>query len=517
MRSSSRFLMPILFLCPCALYSAVLEDYVAQRDPAYSWRIVASSPQDTTFTRAYTLELTSQQWRSAAEVDATQVTWKHRVHVAVPGLDWLLGSTKDTALILINGGDRDDPLPEMDPQLRLLAAGTRSIVVDLRAVPNQPLRFADESRSRSEDEIIAYSWDRFFTHGDPNWPLQLPMVKSVVACMDAVQESVAQHTDKTVNHFVLTGGSKRGWTAWLTAAVDERVTAIAPIVSDLVNMPRSFAHHWACYGFWAEALYPYEEMGVFAWIDSPRADVLMDIVDPYRYLERLTLPKFLIVAAGDDFFVSDSAQFYVQDLPGETHLRVVPNTNHYLEGAVDSVFNSLAPYYDAFLNERARPVFDWTVAADGALTVATTTPPKTVTLWQSSNPLERDFRLATTGANWVSSVLDDQGEGVYVGQVPMPASGWTACFVELIFDGPRIGTEVFDYTFTTEIVVVPQDRPFETDFNRDRITGPADLTVFCGNWLTENAYRDIWPRRGGDGLVNLMDFALLGAHWGPRQ
>lgn len=515
LRSSGRLLVMMGFLFSLPVYASVLDDYVAQRDPVYSWRIVASYPQDTTFTRAYTLELTSQQWRNDAEVEATQVAWKHWVNVAVPELDWLLGSTKDTALILINGGDSDDPLPEMDPQLRLLAAGTRSIVVDLRGVPNQPLRFADESRSRSEDEIIAYSWDKFFTSGDPNWPLQLPMVKSVKACMDAVQESVAQNTDKTVNHFVLTGGSKRGWTAWLTAAVDERVAAIAPVVSDLVNMPRSFAHHWACYGFWAEALTPYEEMGIFEWIDSDQAEALMDIVDPYRYLERLAVPKYLVIAAGDDFFVSDSARFYVRDLPGETHLRVVPNTNHYLEGVMDSVFNSLAPYYDAFLHNQTRPSFDWTVAADGTITVETATPPKAVTLWQISNPLERDFRLATTGAHWASTPLIDQGEGVYVGQVPTPIEGWTAAFVELVFDGRRLGTQVFDYTFSTEVVVVPRQRPFETDFNRDRTTGPGDLTVFSENWLTNNAYRDIWPRRSGDDLVNLKDFALLGAHWGP--
>lgn len=515
MRSLAWFLPFVLFLLTSSLYAAILDDYVAQRDPVYSWRIVANYPTDNTFTRAYTVELTSQQWRDGTEVNSDQVTWKHWVHVAIPEWDWLLGDTKDTALILINGGDSDDPLKSMSPQLRLLAAGTRSIVVDLTAVPNQPMRFTDESRSRSEDAIIAYSWDRYFTSGDPNWPVQLPMVKSVVACMDAVQESIAENTSKKVKHFVLTGGSKRGWTAWLTAAVDDRVTAIAPIVSDLVNMPRSFAHHWACYGFWAGALNPYEELGIFEWFDTPEVEALMGIVDPYRYLDRLTTPKFLIVAAGDDFFACDSAQFYINDLPGETHMRIVPNTNHYLDGVYDSVFESLAPYYDAFLNNKARPEFDWTVAADGTITVETETQPKAVTLWQSSNPGERDFRLTTTGANWTNSSLNPQGDGTYIGQVPIPIDGWTAYFVELTFEGRSLAGIMFDYTFTTEMVVLPQHRPFETDFNRDRVTSRDDLRIFCENWLTQNAYRDIWPRRGGDGVVNMKDFALLGAHWGP--
>ncbi len=507
-------LLVLLFLFSTCAHATVLDDYVAQRDPAYAWELAASHAMDSTFTRAYTLDLTSQRWRNESEVDLPQVKWRHWTNVVVPQWDWLLGAKKDTALILINDGDSFDPMPTVDPRFRQLAAGTRSIIVELTAVPNQPILFADETTTRREDEIIAYSWDKYLTEGDPNWPLQLPMVKSVVACMDAVQEFSRENANHTIKHFVLTGGSKRGWTAFLTAAVDERVTAIAPIVSDLLNMPRSFAHHWASYGFWAEALSPYEELGIFSWFDTPQNEALMNIVDPYHYRDRLTIPTYLILAAGDDFFVSDSAQFYIRDLPGETYLRIVPNTNHYLDGALDNVFESLVPYYHAFLQDTARPTFDWTVAVDGTTTVETVTPPKAVTLWQVSNPFERDFRLTTTGPNWHPSPLVDQGQGTYIGTVPTPSEGWTAYYIELAYEGSKLGGTSFDYTLTTEMVVLPQQRPFEADFNRDRTTHAEDLVIFCENWLTDNAYRDIWPRRQGDGLVNFSDFALLGDHWG---
>ena len=51
-------------------------------------------------------------------------------------------------------------------------------------VPNQPLTFAGETRGRTEDAMIAYTWDKFLNGGDDNWPARLPMTKSAVRAMD---------------------------------------------------------------------------------------------------------------------------------------------------------------------------------------------------------------------------------------------------------------------------------------------------------------------------------------------
>jgi len=171
------------------------------------------------------------------------------------------------------------------------------------------------------------------------------------------------------------------------------------------------------------------------------------------------------------------------------------------------------PYYDAFLNNQPRPVFDWYFAADGSIVVETTDTPKAVNLWHAGNPTARDFRMVTIGPTWTSTPLADQGDGTYVGQAPSPATGWTASFVELVYDSPFQGADAFDYHFTTELRVLPETLPFEADFNRDTLTDVLDLVVFNETWLTENDYRDIAPRRTGDGIVNLHDFALLRSHW----
>ena len=57
----------------------------------------------------------------------------------------------------------------------------------------------------------------------------------------------------------------------------------------------------------------------------------MRIEDPYEYRDRLTMPKFLVNATGDQFFLPDSWKFYLGDLPGETHVRYVPNADHGLK------------------------------------------------------------------------------------------------------------------------------------------------------------------------------------------
>jgi len=500
--------------------ATALDDYVAAPDANFSYVEVSSSFDLGTFTRGYILDMNSQGWRDETEVEPNQVVWRHWVTVVVPEWDWLLGPTHDTALLIIADGNTYDPAPAIDPNYRSIAAGTRSVVVELRAVPNQPLLFADENTPRVEDEIIAYSWDKYLRGGDHWWPVQLPMVKSVVRCMDAVEdfvENYAQDT-KTIDYFVLGGGSKRGWTTWLTAAVDMRVVAIAPIVSDLLNMKRSFAHHWACYGFWADALAPYEELGIFDWFDTNEVTALLEIVDPYEYLDRLDLPKFIINAAGDDFFVMDSIQFYIDDLPGETYLRHVPNTNHYLDGAFQDVYNRTIPCYYAFLTGEPRPAFNWSIGPGGTITVEANDVPKEVNLWQASNPTARDFRYVTIGPAWTSSPLYDEGGGVYVANVNEPNEGWTAFFVELVYDNAfsqeHSEANEFDYHFTTEMVVLPEDRPFEADFNRDRKTDPCDLQIFSDAWLTGNAYRDIFPRRGAAQIVDMRDFAVFGTHWG---
>lgn len=53
---------------------------------------------------------------------------------------------------------------------------------------------------------------------------------------DTVVSFVQGKTQNKIDKFVLNGESKRGWTTWLTTAVDKRVIGAIPMTMDLCNM-----------------------------------------------------------------------------------------------------------------------------------------------------------------------------------------------------------------------------------------------------------------------------------------
>ena len=426
-----------------------LDDYVAAPDPNYTYSLDSAIPG-----AGYTGEvyyLASQKWREApAEVDRD--LWEHWLVLIVPD-----SVTSTKALLFISGGNNGDPAPtSVNSELAGIAAATGSIVAELRMIPNQRIKFADETdpryvaNGRTEDELCAYVWDKYKTTGDPTWLPRLPMTKASVRAMDTIQ---AEHT--SVDGFVVAGGSKRGWTTWTTGIVDARVEAIVPLVIDLLNIEQSFRHHWDVYGFWAPAVQDYVDMGVMDWMHTQTFRDMLAIVGPYSYLDRpnMTMPKYIVNSTGDQFFLPDSSQYYWDALKGEKGLRYVPNTDH---GLNSQAWQDFAAYYEAILNGTPRPEFSWTKQPDGALHVQTVTAPTQVLLWQASNTNARDFRLDTIGAAWTSSALSDQGGGLYIGSVPVPTDGWTAFMVELTFDSGG----AYPFKFTTEVSVVPDTLPY---------------------------------------------------------
>ena len=426
-----------------------LDAYVHAPDPSYACRSVATVRGKGYVT--HVLELTSQTWRAPEEVDRT--LWKHWLSIVVPD-----GVSSSTALLYLTGGANDDPLPaDADPVRRALALATHSVIAELRMVPNQPLLFADEREPRREDGLIAYGWDKFLRGGDPLWLPQLPMTKSAVRAMDAVSAycASADGGGLRVERFVVAGRSKRGWTSWTTAAVDDRVVAVVPVVIDLLNLEQSFRHHYEAYGFWSPAIGNYTKLGIPDWFGTPQMAALAGVIEPYSYRARLTLPKLIVNATGDPFFQPDSSRLYFAELPGEKLLRYVPNAGHDVEPA--DLLASLLPFYRAIVESAPRPSYAWSFEGEDAIVVRDVEPHASAArVWQASNPEARDFRIDTLGPGWTSRELAPEHDGSWIARIARPARGWTAFFVELTV--PSGGDE--PHTLTTDVRVVPDTLPF---------------------------------------------------------
>jgi PhoPQ-activated pathogenicity-related protein len=239
--------------------------------------------------------------------------------------------------------------------------------------------------------------------------------------------------------------------------VDKRVVAIVPIVIDMLNIEPSFRNHYESYGFWAPAVHDYTEMHLMDWMGTREHHALMKIEDPYEYRERLTMPKFMINACGDQFFRPESSHYFFDALPGVKYLRYVPNADHSLRGS--DALETLAACYDAILTGAKLPQFSWKMDETNAIRLTTRDAPLAVKLWQATNPNARDFRLETIGPAWKSSPLTAELEGVYLGKVPQPDKGWTAFLVEMTY--PSSGPVPFK--FTTGVQVVPDKRPFKLE------------------------------------------------------
>jgi PhoPQ-activated pathogenicity-related protein len=430
-----------------AAEQTALDRYVAAPDSSFRWTVAHRNPVEGAV--EYVLDMTSQNWRSKTEVDRTE--WRHWVTVIVPKT-----VSTSTGFLYITGGANGGKMPGGAPaNLRNMAIDTGSVVAELRMVPNQPILFAGETKGRTEDALIAYTWDKFLRGGDEQWPARLPMTKSAVRAMDAVTQFCASEAGgkHRVDRFIVAGGSKRGWTTWTTAAVDKRVIGVVPIVIDALNVEKSFDHHFRALGFWAPAIKDYVDMKITDWSGTPEYKRLMDIEDPYSYRSRFTMPKYMVNSAGDQFFLPDSSRFYFDDLKGEKYLRYVPNVDHSLRNS--DAFDSIHAYYSALLSGRERPKLTWKFEKDGSIRVKSDAAPSEVKLWQITNPDARDFRLEKIGPKWQSSPVSETGRGTWIARVEKPAKGWTAYFVELTY--PSGGKH--PWKFTTAVRVEPDTLP----------------------------------------------------------
>lgn len=434
----SLFILSFLFGNALAADASVdaLARYVNTPDASYAWREVGSGHiGDVEYTE---LILTSQTWRG--------MPWKHQlILLRPPKID-----PTSQAFLFVHGGrwkpeyeqGHSGKLPRAASLFARLAEQNRAPLGVLLQVPHQPLF------ERREDALIAYTFDRYLVTGEEDWPLLLPMVKSAARGMDAMQEFALKHWDRPIESFTIAGASKRGWTSWLTAAVDPRIASVAPIVIDMLNMPAQIKLQKATFSGMSEQVADYTAIDLFGRMDSDLGRSLIATVDPYSYRARYTQPKLIVLGTNDRYWPLNALNLYWKDLPEPKHVLYIPNQGHGIK-EVNKLVASLSAFHRHAANAEPLPNLTWNFAPaqrSVALTVQADQKPRDVRFWYANSPT-LDFREA----KWKSQRCRKES-GHHRCEKSIAAEGYTAAFAEVSFrdsDQPQ-------YSLSTTVCIASQ-------------------------------------------------------------
>jgi PhoPQ-activated pathogenicity-related protein len=424
---------------PAITPQTALKSYLNNGDTSFKWEL------KDTFTEGdvtgYNLLLTSQQWR--------EHTWKHQLTILVPK-----ENNYDGALLFITGGSNKNSEPNWSKVDKLwsplgkLALENKAIVVLLKQAPNQPLY-----GGLTEDALISYTLHQFKQDGDYSWPLLFPMVKSAVRSMDAVQQFASQQLKHDVKRFVVSGASKRGWTTWLSGAIDDsRVKAIAPMVIDVLNMPVNLQYQLTTYGTYSEQIEDYVKLEIPQSAATAQGKAINDMIDPYSYRANLTVPKLIFMGTNDEYWTIDAIKHYFNDIPGKNRIHYVPNAGHDLGGGKQA-FQALGAFFGTTLQNKEYPLPSWkTIPGKKAVTVDISTDKKDlldVIVW-SATSTDKDFRNET----WTAQPVGAGTASNLKVEVPYPTEGFKAFYVDMKYRGPSGG----EYTVSTRAFMADPEK-----------------------------------------------------------
>lgn len=413
-----------------ACLASNLLSYVRQPDDSYHWEKVS---QSSTPTGSKTiLSLTSQTWQG--------IVWKHSIELYVPSEC----KYPQTAMLIITGGGGGGESAMVG---QIVASVVKCPVAILFQIPNQPL-----FDGKHEDALIALTFSKALETGDMTWPLLLPMTKSAVRAMDAVQAYSKSEMNTEITGFVVGGASKRGWTTWLTGAADPaRVKGIVPMVYDNLNLEKQMKLQLNTYGAYSLQIQDYTDMQLQEKLNTDAGKALANAVDPWAYKDRITMPKLIINGTNDPYWTLASLNTYWDGLRGDKAVVYVPNAGHDLGAFTPTieglarVTTPIAAFVRAIASGNHLPKMSWKCARDVKtckLILSGGPDCTSAKLWVAKSQI-KDFRQA----KWESQPMSACKKG-FTGSVNAPKSGYLAVMGEAAFT-----TDNFSYTLSTQVTM----------------------------------------------------------------
>ncbi len=411
-----------------------LKAYLDNGDTTFKWEL--KNQLKGIGVTYFQILLTSQTWQT--------IPWTHDLMVVVP--DHML---YNDALLIINGGSNSNGKPnthsftESDIQYAgTVALVQKAVVVLLWQVPNEPLY------GLSEDALISKTLSNYLGDHDFNWPLLFPMTKSAIKAMDVAQEFLKKQYNKQLAGFVVTGASKRGWTTWLTGAVDQRVIGIAPMVIDMINMSVNIDYQKKVWGDYSIEIQDYVKLGITQQLGTPGGNELVKMIDPYSYRESLNMPKIIFMGTNDPYWPVDAVKNYIDNIPGNNRLCYTPNAGHDL-GNGTTALASLNAFFSILLTRSILPKCDYQLSeSNGKVNITVNSSADLLddaTLWSAVSVSDQDFRDET----WAGKAIVVTDKSVVKTQIDYPSAGYKAFYIDLKYKSP-LG---ISYTVSTRVYV----------------------------------------------------------------
>ena len=416
-----------------------MKSYLQNGDQSFKWKLKDQTKIDGV--SLYQIVFTSQKWRG--------INWNHEITVMVPD-----DVKYKDALLFITGGSVKNENPNLhkwDESLTKNISGIAKINHAIAAIvwqiPNQPLY-----SNLTEDALISYTLHSYLNDHDFTWPLLFPMTKSAIRAMDVVQQFSKKQTRHKIEHFVVSGASKRGWTTWLTGANDKRVKAIGPMVIDILNMPVNVDYQKQTWGDYSIEIEDYVKLGIAQQLGTSGGNDLTKMIDPYSYRKTLTMPKMIFMGTNDPYWPTDAIKNYIDSIPGDNHICYTPNAGHDL-GDKKKAFATLSAFLGTTITNGKYSICKYSISEPGGNIILKikSTPEILIDaiLW-SADSKDQDFR----DEKWVDQSLNAANKSDITVEIKKPASGFKAFYVDLKYKAPFGG----DYTQSTRMFVTTDQK-----------------------------------------------------------
>ncbi|CAI7856608.1 unnamed protein product [Closterium sp. NIES-53] len=319
-----------------------MDRYVYTADPEFRWEDTGNrmrSKEGGGWWTGYVLKVYTHQWLNRTVTN--RYKWWHWLILMAP--DRMHNAHKGLVLFFVGAGlnpVNQVHIPGADEIFIRLAA---PMVVDLgilgvmlQQVPMMPISFKvgppgiGPRADLIEEEITAHTIAMFLDHPDEwEWLTPLPMAKSIIRALDATQLAVRELLPHVpVEGFVSIGVSKRAGMSYFAAALDKRVVAFITYGYDVLNVVPNLQHMHDSLGGWPILLKFNSEYNISQRLHSNEYRKMAEAIDPYTLIDRMDMPKLLISASNDEFFLIDDSYYFMKDMPQPTQLKIVPNLYH---------------------------------------------------------------------------------------------------------------------------------------------------------------------------------------------